>query len=72
MTILCGASAHRNGTGLQRWKCAALALAAAHAIGYLVIEKQMLPFDTVMAVCIASTLALQAWGLGAPQDARKG
>lgn len=47
---------------LQRWNYAVFALAAAHAIGYLVIEQQKLPFDTVIAVCIAITLAMQAIG----------
>ncbi len=48
---------------LQRWNYAVFALAAAHAIGYLVIEKQKLPFDTVIAVSIAITLAMQAAGI---------
>lgn len=48
---------------LQRWNYAASALAAAHAIGYVVIEKQKLPFDTVIAVSIAITLAMQAAGI---------
>jgi methionine sulfoxide reductase heme-binding subunit len=47
---------------LQRWNYAVFALAAAHAVGYLVIENQNLPFDTTIAVCIAITLAMQMWG----------
>jgi sulfoxide reductase heme-binding subunit YedZ len=47
---------------LQRWNYAVFALAAAHAIGYLVIEKQKLPFDSTIAICIALTLLAQALG----------
>ena len=47
---------------LQRWNYAVFALAAAHAIGYLVIEEQKLPFDLTIAVCIAVTLVIQALG----------
>jgi sulfoxide reductase heme-binding subunit YedZ len=47
---------------LQRWNYAVFALAAAHAIGYLVIEKQKLNFDLVIAACILITIALQACG----------
>lgn len=50
---------------LQRWNYAVFALAAAHAIGYLEIEKQKLPFDATIAVCIAITLAMQALGFAA-------
>lgn len=55
---------------LQRWNYAVFALAAAHAIGYLVIEQQKLPFDTAIAVCITITLTLQAWGFGARRRMR--
>lgn len=47
---------------LQRWNYAVFGLAAAHAVGYLAIEKQKLPFDLVVLIAIASTLALQATG----------
>lgn len=47
---------------LQRWNYAVFALAAAHAIGYLVIEKQKLPFDMTIGVVIAITLAMQSAG----------
>jgi sulfoxide reductase heme-binding subunit YedZ len=47
---------------LQRWNYAVFALAAAHAIGYLVIEKQKLPFDITIAGCIAITMVMQALG----------
>ena len=47
---------------IQRWNYFVIALAAAHAIGYLVIEKQKLPFDSVVAACIVIVLAGQAWG----------
>jgi len=50
---------------LQRWNYAVFALAAAHAIGYLTIEKQKLPFDVTIAACILITLALQACGFAA-------
>ncbi|UWZ86718.1 ferric reductase-like transmembrane domain-containing protein [Occallatibacter riparius] len=52
----------RQWKSLQRWNYAVFALAAAHAIGYLVIEQQKLPFDTVIAICIAITLVMQALG----------
>jgi sulfoxide reductase heme-binding subunit YedZ len=48
---------------LQRWNYAVFTLAAAHAIGYLVIEKQKLPFDTTIVVAIAITIVLQAAGI---------
>jgi len=47
---------------IQRWNYFVIALAAAHAIGYLVIEKQKLPFDSAIAMCIAIVLAAQACG----------
>lgn len=47
---------------LQRWNYAVFALAAAHAIGYLVIEKQKLPWDTVIGFALAATLGLQIAG----------
>jgi methionine sulfoxide reductase heme-binding subunit len=47
---------------IQRWNYFVIALAAAHAIGYLIIEKQKLPFDSVIAACIAIVLIAQAWG----------
>jgi sulfoxide reductase heme-binding subunit YedZ len=47
---------------LQRWNYAVFALAAAHAIGYLVIEQQKLPFDLTIATCVGITLLTQALG----------
>jgi sulfoxide reductase heme-binding subunit YedZ len=47
---------------LQRWNYALFALAAAHAVGYLVIEKQKIPFDTTIAVCIVITVIMQISG----------
>jgi sulfoxide reductase heme-binding subunit YedZ len=47
---------------LQRWNYALFALAAAHAIGYLVIEKQKISFDTAIAVCIMLTVIMQISG----------
>jgi sulfoxide reductase heme-binding subunit YedZ len=55
---------------LQRWNYAVFALAAAHAIGYLVIEKQNLPFDTTIAIAIAITLVMQAAGFAKRARAR--
>jgi sulfoxide reductase heme-binding subunit YedZ len=48
--------------GLQRWNYLLFGLAAAHAIGYLIIEKQTIPFDATIAVCIALTLIMQLSG----------
>jgi sulfoxide reductase heme-binding subunit YedZ len=47
---------------LQRWNYAVFALVAAHAVGYVVIEKQKLPFDLVISIAIAVTVAVQAAG----------
>jgi methionine sulfoxide reductase heme-binding subunit len=47
---------------LQRWNYAVFALGAAHALGYLVIEKQKLPWDTIIGICIVITLAMQLSG----------
>jgi sulfoxide reductase heme-binding subunit YedZ len=52
----------RQWKSLQRWNYGVFALAAAHAIGYLAIEKQKRPFDTVIAICIAITLVMQSLG----------
>ena len=56
---------------LQRWNYAVFALAAAHAIGYLVIEQQKLPFDTVIGICIAITLVMQALGFSKRSASRR-
>lgn len=45
---------------LQRWNYAVFALIAAHAIGYLCIESQKLPFVLTIALGLAATLAIQA------------
>jgi methionine sulfoxide reductase heme-binding subunit len=47
---------------LQRWNYAVFALIAAHAIGYLAIESQKLPFVLIIALGLAATLAIQAAG----------
>lgn len=47
---------------LQRWNYAVFGLAAAHAIGYLVIEKQKLLFDITLALAFATTLIMQTAG----------
>ena len=47
---------------LQRWNYAVFALAAAHAIGYLEIEKQRLPFVAVIVAAIMLAAAMQAVG----------
>lgn len=47
---------------LQRWNYALFALVAAHGIGYLLIEKQQIPFVTTVGVCIAAALVLQIAG----------
>jgi DMSO/TMAO reductase YedYZ heme-binding membrane subunit len=54
--------------GKQSWKSIqrsnyfVVTLVAAHALGYLVLEKQKLPFDTAFATCIAIAFTAQAWG----------
>lgn len=47
---------------LQRWNYAVFALTAAHAVGYLVIEKQKASFSATVAGCIASAVVMQAAG----------
>lgn len=47
---------------LQRWNYGLFAVAAAHSAGYLVIEKQHLPFVSAIALCVAITLGMQAAG----------
>jgi len=47
---------------LQRWNYAAFAFTAIHAVSYLVTEKQKLPFDVTIAVCIGLTLVFQVTG----------
>lgn len=47
---------------LQRWNYAVFGLVAAHAIGYLLIEKQKLSFDLTIAISIALTITAQAAG----------
>lgn len=48
--------------GIQRWNYAVIVLVAAHAVGYLVIEKQKLPFDSAIAACIGLVMVAQLWG----------
>ena len=60
----------RQWKSLQRWNYAVFALAAAHAIGYLVIEKQKLPFDITIAICIAITLVMQVLGFARRRQLR--
>ena len=55
---------------LQRWNYGVFALAAAHAIGYLVIEQQKLPFDITIAGAIAITILLQSIGFAKRAHAR--
>lgn len=47
---------------LQRWNYAVFALAAIHAVGYLVIEKQKLSFVMVVGFLLGIALVLQAAG----------
>jgi sulfoxide reductase heme-binding subunit YedZ len=47
---------------LQRWNYAAFALIGAHAIGYLTIETQKLPFVLTIALGLAATVAIQTAG----------
>ena len=47
---------------LQRWNYLAFAFAAAHAVGYLITEKQRMPYVVVVAICILLTLSLQTAG----------
>ncbi len=47
---------------MQRWNYFVIALAAAHAIAFLTMEKQKLPFDSVVAACLVIVLIAQAWG----------
>lgn len=56
---------------LQRWNYAAFALAAIHAVGYQVNEKQKLPFVIIVAACIAVALFFQAAGYLARKRARQ-
>ena len=46
----------------QRWNYALFALVAAHGIGYLLIEKQQIPFVTTVGICLAAALVLQIAG----------
>jgi len=55
---------------LQRWNYALFALAAAHAVGYLVIEKQKIPFDATIAVCIVLTVIMQITGFAVRSQTR--
>jgi methionine sulfoxide reductase heme-binding subunit len=48
---------------LQRWNYAVFALAAVHAIGYLAIEKQKLPFIVLVGVLLEIAVVMQAAGL---------
>lgn len=50
---------------LQRWNYVGFGLAAAHTIGYFVVEKQKIPYVSMAAVCIAVTIVLQMWGFAA-------
>lgn len=47
---------------LQRWNYAVFAFAAVHAIGYLAIEKQRIPFTVLAGVLIGIAIVLQAAG----------
>ncbi len=47
---------------LQRWNYAVFALTAAHAMGYLRIEKQKASFVAVVITCLVIALLLQAAG----------
>jgi sulfoxide reductase heme-binding subunit YedZ len=47
---------------LQRWNYALFLLIAAHAIGYLAIENQKLPFVLTIALGLVATLVLQTAG----------
>lgn len=55
--------------GAQRWKqwqrlnYAVFALVAAHAAGYLIIEKQKLPYVTFIVICLLIAVAFQLMGL---------
>lgn len=54
---------------LQRWNYAGFALAAAHAIGYFIVEKQKTPYVTFAAVCMGITVAVQTWGFALKKQA---
>lgn len=58
---------------LQRWNYAAFALAALHAIGYQIPQRQGLAFHWTVRVCIAITVVMQTAGYmrrrGADDDA---
>lgn len=56
---------------LQRWNYAIFGLVTAHAIGYLVIEKQKLPFDLVISIAIGVTVAVQTAGYAQRRAARE-
>jgi methionine sulfoxide reductase heme-binding subunit len=47
---------------LQRWNYAIFGLTVIHAFGYQSIEKQKLPFVTIIAITTVATIALQAIG----------
>ncbi len=55
---------------LQRWNYAVFALTAAHAFGYLAIEKQKASFVAVVMACCAIALLLQAAGWIARMQSR--
>ncbi len=47
---------------LQRWNYFAFAFAGAHAIGYQLVEKQKIPFVTIVIVSLVVTILFQAIG----------
>ena len=55
---------------LQRWNYLTFALAAAHAIGYQMTEKQHPPFVLTITACVAITLGLQTLGFLARRSQR--
>ncbi len=57
---------------LQRWNYMVFAAAGAHAIGYLVIEKQKLNFDMTIAAFLAVALAFQGVGFALRRREREG
>jgi methionine sulfoxide reductase heme-binding subunit len=56
---------------LQRWNYAVFALAGAHAIGYLAIEKQRIWWVVTVIACIVVALAFQAAGIMRMRSARR-
>jgi sulfoxide reductase heme-binding subunit YedZ len=48
---------------LQRWNYAAFGAAAIHSTAFQAVEKQKLPYVSVVLVCIAITIAMQTAGI---------